>query len=227
MSRAFFRALKRVHAPPAEPDPNARRKLEGELVTAFERRHPARPSRSPILRGAALTVAIVALAGATSRVPADLSLQVGERIEVTLSPGEPIPTAQPIAEAVGEGGRREIEVRVRRDASGQGMLSVDVWGDALPDPATLGQRLRALTAFHDARISVLPIEGHLHETLGAKLGYELLRFSPSRDAQARARQQLIDAIREREGRDAAVEVNVIDEGGRRRVEVRVEKHVQH
>jgi hypothetical protein len=135
-----------------------------------------------------------------------------------------VPDVHPIVAALGDSHRRQVQVQVRRDDSGAGLMQIELWGEAIPDPEGLEARLRALPSLHGANISVLPMEGHLHRTLGAKLGYELLRFSPSPDAQARARAKLIEAVRAEEGQDAAVDVTVVDEHGQRKVQIRVEKH---
>ena len=217
---------------PQGPQPRAEHAaaLEKELLADYDKRY-RRPTATHRLRWVSVVSAAVLLLGvlAAAKAPAEYAESLGQRIEVTSLPGEPLPRGAELARIVEEGlapnlgrqgSRTEVNVNVVQLGSGARVLRVDVWGDGRKD---LLQALRArIPALAHADVKLIPLEGKVQTSVAGLVGHRMLRL--------RARPELIEAaraaLRERIGRgDAAtsVEVDVEEAGGKKRVLIRVRR----
>jgi hypothetical protein len=216
------------------PSPDHRRALEARLLARYDQLHPqpqetSMKTRRHGMQLAFLAVLAVAL-GAAAQAPAQLSKQVGTRVEI--EPAAPIDPAD-IRKAIdslreepqgGFGGSQASsrEVLVRRIQTPRGSrLQIDLFGDPVRSDAE--ERLRAaLPQLRDAAVRVSPIDASVETSVAGKLAFDLLGRDPSgldaNELKRRVQKQLHAA-----GESGDVDVRVDDEGGKRRVEVRVKQ----
>jgi hypothetical protein len=226
MKRELERAMRALRPGAESGDPAARARLEDALLAEFDRRHPVRRGSTRWLRGGLACAVGLVLVGFGAQAPADYSIDAGRRIELALGPGEAPPPRALLEATLGGGARRELRVKIRRAPDGAGSVQIDVWGDGLPSPESLQQRiLSEWPGVVPAELAVLPIDGKVQDTIAGELRWELFRLGAGDGALHRARVELIERIQRAEGRDAQVEVKVDEQSGQRRVEVRVERRV--
>ena len=217
---------------PQGPQPRAGHEagLERSLLADYDKRY-SRPTATHRLRWASLISAAVLLLGvlAAAKAPAEYAESLGQRIEVTSAPGEPLPMGAELARLVEEGlapnlgrsgGRAEVNVDVLQLGSGVRVLRVDVWGDGRKD--LIGSLRARIPALAHADVKVIPLEGRVRTSVAGLLGHRMLHL--------RSRPELIEAaraaLRERIGRGdgaTSVEVDVEEAGGKKRVIVRVRR----
>jgi hypothetical protein len=222
-----------------KPSPDHRRELEARLLARYDQLHP-QPEESTLQtfarRHAAqlafLAVLAIAL-GAAAQAPAHLVKQVGTRIEIeTGAPIDPAELRKAIEslEDEPEGGfggsepeRRAREVLVRRIRTPEGSrLQIDLFGDALRADAE--QRLRAaLPPLRDATVHISAIDASVETSVAGKLAFDLLGREPSGLSAGELKRRVLEQLRAA-GESGDVDVKVDDEGGKRRVEVRVKKN---
>jgi len=215
---------------PAGPEtsPQHRDGLEQELLAAFDRRRAARPRRvAPWARLAAAAALLLGIFAA-ARAPAEYPIDVGQHVELQLQgptrggAGFAGDGTEPKAEAAiaelqrilagGEGGPRQVEVRVER-RGGATQVRIDVWGDPRAD---LPQRLRA--AFPSAEVRVAPITGRVRTSVAGLLRVRLFATDPAAIDKLR---QDIKAQLAAQGHGGDVDIQVDESGGKRRVTVKV------
>ena len=222
--RVLGRMLRRLYrTPPPPPNPA----LEQAMVERFQalQPRPARGRRPPLLRRIAIAASVLVVLGAASRAPAEYAVELGRRIELNLPPGARPPGREVLEGAVGPGHRRAIRVRVGAAAEST-HVEIDLFGDRLPSVGELDARLRsAFPNLPASAITVLPIDGRVHDSLGGALRWEVLRLGGSPHALARARERLIERVESEAGPGAHVEVRIRDREGNSRVEIRVEKSI--
>jgi len=222
--------LEGLHPRGPQPHEAHRAELERELLADYDKRY-AKPTATHRLRWVSLLSAAVLLLGvlAAAKAPAEYAESLGQRIEVSSPAGGTLPQGAELARIVEEGlapglgrpgTRSEVNVEVIQLGSGARVLRVDVWGDGRKD---LIQTLRGrIPALANATLKVIPLEGKVRTSLAGLLGRRMLRLHASPEVVEAAR----TALREQIGRgDSAttVEVDVQEEGGKRRVLVRMRR----
>jgi hypothetical protein len=200
-------------------------RLENKLLAAFDAKFvgPSLP-RVRWLRHATAVVVLVALLAA-SQVPANYRLAVGKRISVEFSgPHPPEESPQALIQALGllADDRRSLTLQLRTRSGGSSILNADAWSDRLPPDDAIVARLRALPEFSDAKISVTELQGEIHGSLVGLARHLLLNPAGTAEARERAREALIQELRELEGSDANVDVQLGNEDGRHYIRVRVQ-----
>lgn len=229
MTRRTETLLTRLHPEGEPPQPQHRDRLEADLMSDYDQRF-ARPTAAhrrrwiPALAAAALLAGVLAAA----KAPAEYAEDLGQRIEVRTPPGQPLPGGRELARALEDGlgpppggsaARREMNVHLLRLPSGW-LLRVDVWGRRGGDLlATLRQRIPALAS---ADVRVVPLKGHMRTNLAGLIRHRLLRM-PARPELLLAAREAIEAEIGAEGGASNVEVDVDDDGGKRRIIVRVRR----
>jgi hypothetical protein len=162
---------------------------------------------------------------AASQVPANYRLAVGKRISVEfLGKSPPEESAQALIQALGlrADDRRSLTLQLRARSGGASILNADAWSDRLPPDEIIVARLQALPEFSGAKISVTELQGEIHGSLVGLVRHLLLNPAGTAEAHERAREALIQELRELEGPDANVEVQLENEEGRHYIRVRVE-----
>jgi hypothetical protein len=211
--------------PTLSTDRPHRERLEKKLLAAFDAQFvgPSLP-RVRWRRHATAVVVLVALLAA-SQVPANYRLAVGKRISVEFSgKSPPKESAQALIQALGlrADDRRSLTLQLRARSGGSSILNADAWSDRLPPDEAIVARLQALPEFSDAKISVTELQGEIHGSLGGLVRHLLLNPAGTAEARERAREALIQELRELEGPDANVDVQLENEDGRHYIRVRVE-----
>ncbi|WP_394821357.1 hypothetical protein [Pendulispora albinea] len=207
-------------------DAHHREALEQGLLAAFERQvrpRAARRVRWPHYAIAALAVASLLVA---SQAPAELEVDVGQRITIELGAeaggAELAELGRAVSETLEPPSRPGIvlgNVRVDAEAGPMAVLTVDVWGNPLRTEAETRERVQGLSGMAAARVRVAPLRGHVRDTMLRKFLY-LVHHDATPAELSRARQQLVDELRQKEA-DGALDVNIsVDDATHR---VRVEK----
>ena len=220
-------------APPPPMDPAHRARLEGALLTAFDRGSAPgarRPSRA-WMRYATAAACVLCLVTAT-QVPAGYAVEVGRRVSVVLPEGQPLPERleYQVSGALRTREAKVVDVSVRRrvvkEGGGPQAVRVDVWGHGLAPDAEALARLRALPGLGGAQVRLERLEGRVHDTLLGALRHQLFRADATPEAREAARQRLIQELRRVEGPDAEVDVVVDEETGKQRIRVKVKRPVR-
>jgi hypothetical protein len=223
-----------------KPSPGHEKALEARLVARYDEIYP-QPEENPMKtfarrHGMQLAfVAVLAVAlGAAAQAPAQLSKQVGTRIEVeTAAPVRIDPSAlRKALEALqdeprgGFGGPavekhvRTVQVQQLRTPEGP-RLVMDFIGDPLAADAEA--RLRAaLPQLKDATVRISPIDASVQTNLAGKLAHDLLGQDPGGLSADELKRRVQEQLR-RSGETGDVDVQVEQDGNKRRVEVRVKK----
>ena len=223
-----------------KPSPEHRAALEARLLARYDQIHP-QPEENPMKNfarrhGMQLAfVAVLAVAlGAAAQAPAQLSKQVGTRIEVEtaasvrIEPGELRKALEAVQEEPrgGFGGPavekrvREIQVRQLRTPEGA-RLVMDFIGDPLAADAEA--RLRAaLPELENSTVRISPIDASVQTNLAGKLAHDFLGQDPGGLSADELKQRVLDQLR-KSGETGDVDVQVEQDGNKRRVEVRVKK----
>ena len=156
------RELSRLLGSEQEAAPDAasaqhRERLEGELLSAFDRTvgASARPPSRVWMRYATAAACLLCLVTAT-QVPAGYKVEVGKRVSLALPAGDFAPErlVEDVTRALRTPQTKVVDVQVQRRLAkvdrGPQVLKVDVWGDGLaPDTEALA-RLRALPVLRGA-----------------------------------------------------------------------------
>lgn len=215
-------SLKRPVPPPRSEH---RQELEDSLLRRFDALVP-QPVRRPAHRLRYLAPALVLVSLLTaSRVPAEYGVEVGKRVTLVLPAGvrPPPGLGERLAEAMrSEGGRvLNVSVQARRSPEGPTSLVVDVWGDRLAEDEEVLARVRGLEGVEALSPRVERLEGRVRDNLLGKIGHRLFRVGASAEDREQARQRLIAQLRNQEGPDAQIEVELEPgEPGRVRVKVK-------
>jgi len=226
------------------PSPEHRRKLEARLVAGFDQLYP-QPEENRMktfarrhgMQLAFIAVLAVAL-GAAAQAPAQLSKQVGTRIEIETARSLRLDADQlrKGLEALQEeprggfGGspaeKRMREIQVRHVRGGEASrLEIDVFGDPLAPDAE--ERLRAaVPQLRDATVRISPIDASVRTNLAGKLAHDLLGRDPDGLSAGELKRRVQERLRAG-GENGDVDVQVEEEGGKRRVEVRVKREHAH
>ena len=214
---------------PSPPEDRAHRaRLEGELMTAFDRRAGSgarRPSRA-WMRYATAAACALCLVTAT-QVPAGYKVEVGRRVSLSLPAGSPLPDrlAERVAEALRTREARVVDVSVRRhfakEGAGPEQVRVDVWGERLAPDAQVLARLQALPGLRDVPVRLERLEGRVHDTLLGALRHQVFRRDATPEAREAARLRLVEELRRVEGPEADVDVQVDEASGKQRIRVKV------
>lgn len=215
MRKELVAALRRKSVP---MDANHREALEQGLLAEFDRHarpQSARRGRWPHYAIAALAVASLLVA---SQAPAELELEVGQRITIELAvvdPAELEKLGQIVAQAVQPEGRGLGTVRVDMRPGGTAMVTADVWGNPSVD---VRERVQGLPEMASARVHVAPLRGHVRDTVLRKIWY-LVRHDASPAELEFARQQVVDELRRQEP-DSVLDVDVSVDDATHRVRVK-------
>ena len=223
-----------------KPSPEHRAALEARLLARYDQIHP-QPEENPMKNfarrhGMQLAfVAVLAVAlGAAAQAPAQLSKQVGTRIEVEsaapvrIDPGALRKALEALQDEPrgGFGGPavekrvREIQVRQLRTPEGA-RLVMDFIGDPLAADAEA--RLRAaLPELENSTVRISPIDASVQTNLAGKLAHDFLGQDPGGLSADELKQRVQEQLR-RSVETGDVEVRVEQDGNERRVEVRVKK----
>ncbi|MFL5376483.1 MAG: hypothetical protein ACJ787_01115 [Myxococcales bacterium] len=219
-----------------KPSPDHRRALEARLLARYDQLHPqpkempmqtfARRHATQLAFAAVLAIAL----GAAAQAPAQLTKQVGTRVEIETAASIDSADLRKAIESLQEepqggfGGpeRRAREVLVRRIRTSDGArLQIDLFGDALRADAE--QRLRAaLPQLRDATVRISAIDASVETSVAGKLAFDLLGREPSGLSAEELKRRVQEQLRAA-GETGDVDVKVDEEGGKRRVEVRVKK----
>jgi hypothetical protein len=219
-----------------KPSPDHRRALEARLLARYDQLHPqpkempmqtfARRHATQLAFAAVLAIAL----GAAAQAPAQLTKQVGTRVEIetaaSIDPADLRKAIESLQEEPqgGFGGpeRRAREVLIRRIRTPDGArLQIDLFGDALRADAE--QRLRAaLPQLRDATVRISAIDASVETSVAGKLAFDLLGREPSGLSAEELKRRVQEQLRAA-GETGDVDVKVDDDGGKRRVEVRVRK----
>ncbi|WP_437326588.1 hypothetical protein [Sorangium sp. So ce381] len=222
------RKLRRLLGEPAPLRPEHARELEGELMAAFGQLYPEQevvPMKRLWLRKALVVAAAAVVCGAAACVaPADVEVPVGRSISIEVADGAELPEPEALMAAVrGEGKtarRARVMVRGRR-GDGATTLTLDVWGDEVPE-GDVAERIRAaFPALAGAEIREDVLAGTVRGTLGAKLGHELLDLDVlDKDDVEAARRQVMEQLAA-QGVEGKVDVQIEGDGEKRKVKVQI------
>jgi len=223
-----------------KPSPGHRQALEARLLARYDQLYPP-TEESPMktfarrhgMQLSFLAVLAVAL-GAAAQAPAQLSQRVGTRIEVEMAaPVHIDPDA--LAKALlalqdeprgGFGGpaveKRVREMQVRQLRTPQGpRLQIDVFGEPLAGDAEAKLRA-ALPQLRDSTVRISTIDASVQTNLAGKLAHDFLGQDPAGLSADELKRRVQEQLRA-SGETGDVDVQVDQDGARRRVEVRVKK----
>lgn len=224
------RKLRRLFKAEVRVRPEHKSELEREILARFEARVPTkeRPGmtmiKSVLFRRIAVASAAAVILGVVAcSAPADVDVDVGRSVDISYAMADGMPDPREVVEHVkGQGPFENVTVRVRREGE-KVSVHLDVWGSALPE-GPLGDGIRkTFPALKDAAITEEDLQGKVRGTLGEKLGHDLLDLDliDATDVEA-ARQQVMEQLAA-SGVQGAVDVKVENEGGKRKIQVRVER----
>jgi hypothetical protein len=226
-----------------QPSPGHREALEARLLARYDQLYP-QTEDSPMktfarrhgMQLAFLAVLAVAL-GAAAQAPAQLSQAVGTRIDVELTapvridPAELRKALESLQEEPrgGFGGsapaaieKRVREVQVRQLRTPQGpRLQIDLFGEPLAADAEAKLRA-ALPQLRDSTVRISTIDASVQTNLAGKLAHDFLGHDPEGLSADELKRRVQERLRAN-GETGDVDVQVNDDGARRRVEVRVKK----
>lgn len=214
---AILRQIYRGHG---TPSPAHQAELEARLSQSFRRRPGCAIAlrRKPTMaRRFAVGAMVCGTALAASQLPARYSVRVGERLTISVRPGEPLPQPDVLMPILKQAGSTVARVQTRQEASGA-IIVAELWGETLA--GDLARKVRA--AFPAARVSVSPMQGGLRGTVLGKLRYELLHIAgPEQIAGARA--AVLKELAAR-GEKATVEISGGETAGRPQPRILVRVH---
>jgi hypothetical protein len=218
------RRLRRLFGGPAPLRPEHAGELEAELLARFDQLYPGKkvvPMRRLWMKRVFLAAAAVCVAGVAACVaPADMDVVVGRRVTVRVPDGVAMPEPDALVPLVeGKGNEQKIMVRVRGEP-GAKTIELDVWADAPPE-GSAAERIRArYPALAAAEIHEELLEGTVRETLGKKLGHEILDLDVvDKKDKEKARQQIMAQLAA-QGVDGKVDVEVEGDGDVQTVDVK-------
>ena len=184
-----------------------------------------------VRRAAVALVPALGLVLVARVAPAEVPVQVGRRIVMTVPVDHALPSPPEIVQAVrgpateshGHKGA-EIQIGVEKNDA-KATITLELWGAALPEGSAADRLRAAFPALADAEITESTIEGTAHVSLADKIGHELFDNSLDPEAVERAIREVVARVHEQEGPDAKVDVQVSGEpgSGERKVMIRVEK----
>jgi len=223
-----------------QPSPGHREALEARLLARYDQLYP-QTEESPMktfarrhgMQLAFLAVLAVAL-GAGAQAPAQLSERVGTRIDVEMAAPVHIDPAE-LRKALaslqeeprgGFGGpaveKRVREVQVRQLRTDRGpRLQIDLFGEPLAADAEAKLRA-ALPQLRDSKVRISTIDASVQTNLAGKLAHDFLGHDPEGLSADELKRRVQEQLRAN-GETGDVDVQVNDDGARRRVEVRVKK----
>lgn len=241
MRSELVRRLRALYRRPADGELLHRRAEEDALVAAFARRHgggaPAprrrRSGRIALMCGLGVAVAVGACA-----LPSEYSVDLGQGIEIVLDAARwDELDAERLAAHLGEEmGAERIELHVSRTRDERigpdGELVIDeqmrmqlfALGGEVDAEDGWDELVREFPALAEAEIQQVPLSGTVHGTLGGRLSRDLLDLEIDRHGVEEAEARILAQLRA-EGistEDATVDITTTEEGGHRRIEVRVE-----
>lgn len=217
------RKLRRFFGGPAPLRPEHAGELEDELLARFDQLYPGKkvvPMRRTWLKRVLLAAAAVCVAGVAACVaPADVDVVVGRSVTVRVPDGVAMPNPDALVELVqGKGEPQGVTVRVR-GGNGSKTIELATWGDTPPE-GSAADRIRAkYPALAAAEIHEEALEGTVRETLGKKLGHDLLNLDViDQKDKEKARQQIMAQLAA-QGVEGKVDVEIEGDGDVQTVEV--------
>jgi hypothetical protein len=227
-----------------KPSPGHQKALEARLLARYDQIHP-QPEENPMKtfarrHGMQLAfVAVLAVAlGAAAQAPAQLSKQVGTRIEIEtaapvhIDPGQLRKALEALQDEPrgGFGGPqvekrvREVQVRQLRTPEGP-RLVIDFFGEPLAADAEA--RLRAaLPQLENSTVRISPIDASVQTNVAGKLAHDLLGHDPAGLSADELKRRVQEQLRA-SGETGDVDVRVDQDGNKRRVEVLIKKEQAH
>lgn len=212
----------------APPSDGHRAALEAELLARWGELHPQSKEERTMVTTmgwrAAVVAGLLAVAGGASQAPADVKAEIGKRIEVVSDAPLGPPAVRALVDAFQAGGRRfEVRVQVHQREVGPAVTTVDLFGDTVALADVEATARRAVPALAGKQVTVTAIERQVPGTLGdaaSRLVGREKHLSPE------ALKAAIAAELQAAEPGAQVDVQVEEEGGKRkvRVEVRREEH---
>jgi len=219
--RKFWKFLQ---GKPEPPEQEHRERLERRLLAAYNRQTTrAEPRRVSWFRHAPAIALMLALLTA-SQVPASYRVALGKRITVEFSASSPPEgSAKALVKTLNLSAEdhTSVDVQLHMKTGETSVLIVNAWGDQLPIDSAIVARLRAVAEFADAKISVTRLEGKIRDNVGGLLRHLFFHSTSTPEERERARQELIEELRQTEGSDASIDVQLEDQDGRQEVRVKV------
>jgi hypothetical protein len=222
------RSLGRMLASSRKPRPEHKAALEEKLLEKFNELHPKeedyKMKRFGLRKALLVAAALMMLGVAACAAPADIEVDVGRRVSIEMA-AEDAKSADPeaIANLIrGNGSTAEVRVRMMMQ-NGKGTLDIEAWGNGLSNEPVADKIRSSFPALAKAEIREEVLEGKVHATLGEKLGHDLLNLDviDENDMEA-AKEQVMRQLAD-QGVTGKVDVDVQNEGGKRKVKVRVER----
>jgi hypothetical protein len=223
-----------------KPSPGHQKALEARLLARYDQLYP-QPEENPMKifarrHGMQLAfVAVLAVAlGAAAQVPAQLSKQVGTRVEIETSAPFHLDPAQlrKLTDALqdeprgGFGGPaverhvREVQMRHMRSPD-SARLVIDFFGEPLAADAEA--RLRAaVPELKDATMRISAIDASVQTNMAGKLAHDFLGHDPAGLSAEELKRRVQEQLRA-SGETGDVDVHVDQDGNKRRVEVMIKK----
>jgi hypothetical protein len=224
------RKLRRLFETPVNVDLKPPKALDQSLMNRFDalypRKEPVRMTLNSLsVRKFLLASAAVLILGAAACVaPVDMEVDMGRRVTIQYKKAEGAPGPQQIAEAVRgvEGNAKQVEIHAIKHGDDV-VVSVDMWGDDLPE-GPLADKLKAkLPSLENATIQEQPLISKVRGTLGQKLGHDLLNLDVlDTDDVETARQKLLQQLAA-SGVQGEVDVQVEGDANHRTVRIRAKQ----
>lgn len=182
------------------------------------------------LKKVAVACAAAMLVGAAAcAAPADMEVEVGRSVTIRTTDSAALPKPDALAEVIRgraeEGGPSRVEARMIQapESGATATLEVRVWSDDLPEEPAAERIRAAFPALAGAEIKEEALAGTVHGTVGAKLGRELFDLRTLDEEDVEATRQKVMAQLAAQGVEGKVDVQIVNEDGRREVKVRVER----
>lgn len=222
------RSLGRVLAPFRKPRPEHKAALEEKLLAKFNEIHPKeedyRMKRFGLRKALLVAAAVMTLGVAACAAPADIEVDVGRRVSIELPEGVEPPLDHQAIEAMIQGNGSTTEARVRMAMqNGKSTFEIEVWGNGLSKTDVADEIRAKFPALAKAAIHEEVLEGRVHGTLGQKIGHHWLNLDVIDKSDVEAAKQQVMQQLAAQGVTGKVDVDVQDEGGKRKVKVRVER----
>jgi len=205
--------------------------LEQQLA-ALHANGPIRPKRSPfwqsllgVRRLAVASVVFAALAIGACQVPVEMELVMGHQMRFRLPATDDI--HRQIQDLTGEieafAPVEKIEVQIHKSSEDDRMVvQLGVWGEGV-DPERVFAHLRTrLPILEEAECDAKPLAGTVRTTLGDRLGHDLFHLALDQENVAHARAAVLEELAA-SGFDGDAQVIVEEDGGHRRIEIRLHK----
>lgn len=218
--------LRRVHAPAAGDDPR-RDRLRAELVAAHRRRHPRKQRWNimthktwfrPVVAGLALLV----LGVAACTTPTEYDVQMGQQVTLGLDGADKAASEAMIQEVAawleGRDGVEGIMVGIEEIAGGPLTANMTVWGQGLDGAALQADLAVAFPALAEADVTVEALAGTVDGHLADAMGHALFGIEVSGETAEEVRLEILAQLAA-EGFSGDARVEVIDEGGERRINI--------